>query len=380
MAGRQTEDGRSAARAAGVLTATPRQPAAFAATIRHTEIDDIHLAYCITASAVVVPAALAVATQTAIDGPVLRRGLAAGYAAAIRFGAAVGGPRVLREGIWPTLAVAPVTAAAVAGVLLGLDAESLAHALRIASLRSFSRIGRTNDRSARWYLFGAAVESGIDAASAAAAGLRIDDVVPLPNALDADLAAQPIGDGEIGTLAQKPFCTSRQALSGAAGFIALMDRERLDPDRIAHVRVEVPRDYAWMIEGVARPGERLSTAISQTFLIALAALDRAALYDVVRAGPFPAAYYAFAQRVEVVASDAFDAVYPRVWPARVTIRLDDGHEHTLVLEHPPGDPELPLTFADLKAKSPAYTAHLHELCGRAVAEGPAALLAVLEAV
>ena len=380
MAGRQTEDGRSAARTAGIATATPRQPAAFAATIRHTEIDDIHLPYCITASAVVVPAALAIATHRPLDGPALRRGLAAGYAAAIRFGAAVGGAAILRDGVWPTLAVAPVTAAAVAGVLLRLDADALAHALRIASLRSFSRIGRTNDRSARWYLFGAAVASGIDAADAAAAGLRVDDVVPLPNALDMQLAAQPIGDGEIGTLAQKPFCTSRQALSGAAGFMALLEREHLDPAHIARVRVEVPRAYAWMIEGVARPGERLSTAISQTFLIALAALDRAALYDVVRAGPYPDAYYAFAQRVEVVASDAFDAQYPRVWPARVTIGLDDGREHTLVLEHPPGDPELPLTFADLQRKSPAYTAGLHELCRRAVDEGPAALIAALEAV
>jgi 2-methylcitrate dehydratase PrpD len=378
VAGRQTDDGRRAARTAGVPTATPRQPAAFAATIRHTEIDDIHLAHCITASAVVVPAALAIATRTAIDGPALRRGLAAGYAAAIRFGAAVGGASVLREGIWPTLAVAPVTAAAVAGVMLGLDAESLAHALRIASLRSFSRIGRTADRSARWYLFGAAVASGIDAAAAAAAGLRIDDVVPLPNALDEALAAQPIGDGEIGTLAQKPFCTSRQALSGAAGFMALVERERIDPAHIAHVRVEVPRDYAWMIEAVARPGERLSTAISQTFLIALAAFDRTALYDVVRAGPFPEAFYAFAQRVEVAGSDAFDAVYPRVWPARVTIRLDDGREHALLMEHPPGDPELPLAFADLQAKSPAYTASLHDLCRRAVDDGPAGLLAALE--
>jgi 2-methylcitrate dehydratase PrpD len=378
LAGRQTDDGRRAARSAGVSTATPRQVGAFAATIRHTEIDDIHLPTCVTASAVVVPAALAIAALTAIDGPALRRGLAAGYSAAIRFGAEVGGASVLREGIWPTLAVAPVTAAAVAGVLLGLDAESQAHALRIASLRSFARIGRTADRSARWYLFGAAVASGVDAAHAAAAGLRVDDVVPLPNALDAELAARPIGDGEIATLAQKPFCTSRQALSGAAAYIALAARERIDPAQVAHVRVEVPRAYAWMIEGTSRAGERVSTAISQSFQVAAAALDRAVLYDVVRNGPFSPAILAFMQRVEVVATDAFDGVYPRLWPARVTVRLNDGREHALTLEHPPGDPELPLSFADLQAKSPAYTATLHALCEQAVSEGPAALLAALD--
>ena len=379
LAGRQTDDGRRAALAAGVATAMPRTPAAFAATIRHTEIDDIHLATCVTASAVVVPAALAVAADAPFDGAALRRGLAAGYAAAIRFGASVGGASVLREGIWPTLAVAPVTAAAVAGVLRGLAAEPLAHALRIASLRSFSRIGRTADRSARWYLFGSAVASGIDAVAAAAAGLRVDDVVPLPNVLDAELAARPVGDGEIATLAQKPFCTSRQALSGTAAYLALAARERIDPRRVAAVRVEVPRDFAWMIEGKMRAGERLSTATSQSFMIAAAALDPGVLYDVQRDGPYGEALVAFAQRVEVVASDAFDGVYPRLWPARVTVRLDDGGEHALTLEHPPGDPGRPLSFADLQAKSPAYDAAMDALCTRAVTEGPAALLAALDA-
>ncbi len=360
--------------------ATPQQPAAFAATIRHTEIDDIHLATCVTASAVVVPAVLAVATRANVDGPTLRRGLAAGYSAAIRFGTAVGGASVLREGIWPTIAVAPVTAAAAAGVMLGLDAESLAHALRIASLRSFSRIGRTADRSARWYLFGASVAAGIDAVDAAAAGLRVDDVVPLPNALDEELAGLAIGDGEIATLAQKPFCTSRQALSGAVAYIALSDREHFDPAQVAQVRVEVPRAFAWMIETVARKGERISTAISQGFQIAAAALDRDVLYSVEREGPFADAIYDFAARVEVVASDAFDGLYPRVWPARVTVRLKNGAEHALTIEHPPGDPATPLAFADLQKKSPAFTATLHELCRRAAVNDPSALLAALEAV
>lgn len=360
--------------------ATPRQPAAFAATIRHTEIDDIHLPTCVTASAVVVPAVLAVAARASIDAATLRRGLAAGYSAAIRFGAAVGGASVLREGVWPTIAVAPVSAAAAAGVMLGLDAEPLAHALRIASLRSFSRIGRTADRSARWYLFGASVAAGIDAVDAAAAGLRVDAVVPLPNEIEEELAALPIGDGEIATLAQKPFCTSRQALSGAVAYIALSDRERFDPARVEHVRVEVPRAYAWMIEAVARKGERISTAISQGFQIAAAALDRDVLYSVEREGPFGDAIYDFAARVEVVASDAFDAVYPRLWPARVTVRLDDGAEHALTIEHPPGDPATPLTFADLQQKSPAFTAALHESCRRAAVDDPSPLLAALEAV
>jgi 2-methylcitrate dehydratase PrpD len=102
------------------------------------------------------------------------------------------------------------------------------------------------------------------------------------------------------------------------------------------------------------------------------------LYDVVRAGPFSDAILAFEKRVEVVATDAFDNLYPRLWPARITIRLTNNSEHTLTLEHPPGDPETPLTFAQLQAKSPAYTAEMHALCESAVTDGPAALLAALD--
>ena len=379
VAGRTTDDGRRAAQIAGTPVARPADAAAFAASIRHTETDDIHLATCVTAGAIVVPAALAVASRTTVDGATLRRGLAAGYAAAIRFGETTGGIGVLREGIWPSLAVAPVTAAAVAGVLLGLDAQTLAHALRIASLRSFARIGRTADRSARWYLFGASVAAGVDAAHAAAAGLRVDDNVPLSNKLDPERASQPVGDGEIGTIAQKPFCTSRQALTGVAAFLALMERERIDARHVAHVRVDVPRGYAWMIEGAARSGERLSTLTSQSFQIAAAAIDRAILYDIDRSGAFDPAITAFASCVEVAATDDFDAVYPRSWPARVTIRLADGHEHTLTLEHPPGDADRPLTFADLQARSPHYTAELDGHCRAAVIDEPQALLAALNA-
>ena len=138
------------------------------------------------------------------------------------------------------------------------------------------------------------------------------------------------------------------------------------------MRVEVPRAYAWMIEAVARKGERISTAISQGFQIAAAALDRDVLYSVEREGPFADAIYDFAARVEVVASDAFDGrLSARVAGARHRTP-QDGAEHALTIEHPPGDPATPLAFADLQKKSPAFTATLHELCRRAAVNDPVA--------
>ena len=376
VAGRTTRDGRLAANASGSAVATPRDPAAFAAAIRHTEIDDIHLATCITAGAIVVSTALAAAVEFPVDGATLRRGIAAGYATAMRFGQATGGVAALREGAWPTLALAPVVAAAVTGVMRGMAAEPLAHALRIALLRSVARAGRAATPSARWYLFGVAVAAGIDAAKAAAAGLAVEATAPFPYTLDEELAALPIGDGSMETVSQKPFCTSRQTLSAIVAFADML-RDGIDVAAITRVRVDVPHAYAWMIGGDARPGERLSSITSQRFQIAAAAVDPTVLFDIERIGPFNPAIEAFARCVEVAGTNEFDLMFPHRWPARVTIERSSGAERTRLVEEPLGDPSAPLSFADLQRKSPVYSKALHAACLIAPDEGPAELLAAL---
>jgi 2-methylcitrate dehydratase PrpD len=286
---------------------------------------------------------------------------------------------VLQSGIWPSLAVAPVTAAAVMGVMRRLDAHALENALRIALLRSIVRAGHATAKNARWYLFGAAVRDGIDAVTAAQAGLQVDERAPFPFMLDAKSAEAPIGAGSLIEISQKPFCTARQSLSGVDAFIALLG-SGIRHDNISSVRVTVPRAYAWMIENDARAGDRLSAVVSQRFQIAVAALDRDVLYDIERAGPFAPAIAAFAQRVTVEPSDDFDDRYPRLWPARVTIVLSDGSERTCTIDDPHGGPRSPLTFVDLQRKSPRYSAHLHQLCLNASDDGPSELIIALAAL
>lgn len=326
-----------------------------------------------------MPAALAVAASARIDGKTLRRGIAAGYATAVRFGRAIGGANVLRDGIWPSLAVAPVTAAAVTGVMQELDADALANALRIALLRSVARVGHATENNARWYIFGSAVRDGIDAVTAARAGLRVDELAPFPFAIAGADADAAIGDGAMTEISQKPFCTARQALSGVEALMRLLEGG-IRRESIASVRVTVPRAYAWMIDNDARPGDRLSSIVSQRFQIAAAAMDHGVLYDIKRSGPFAPDIAAFAQRVTVEPTDEFDAIYPQRWPARVTIGLSDGSERTCTVEEPLGDPSSPLTFADLQRKSPAYSAALHQHCLIAPDTGPSELLAALAAL
>jgi len=55
-------------------------------------------------------------------------------------------------------------------------------------------------------------------------------------------------------------------------------------------------------------------------------------------------------RVSVGLSEELDGRYPQEWPARVRVALDDGCEFAQLVEVPKGDPENPLTQAELEEK------------------------------
>ncbi|MEA3391901.1 MAG: MmgE/PrpD family protein [Candidatus Marinimicrobia bacterium] len=61
-------------------------------------------------------------------------------------------------------------------------------------------------------------------------------------------------------------------------------------------------------------------------------------------------------KIKGEASEEFEKMFPAKQPSQVTIKLNDGTEHTLYLEYPKGDPREPMTEADLDAKVEA-------LCG-----------------
>ncbi|HEY0676390.1 MAG TPA: hypothetical protein VGD25_09265, partial [Immundisolibacter sp.] len=55
-------------------------------------------------------------------------------------------------------------------------------------------------------------------------------------------------------------------------------------------------------------------------------------------------------RVEVAVDDAREALYPACWSAAVSLTLADGRTFEAAQERPKGDPENPLTEAELEAK------------------------------
>src|SRR5262245_49916521 len=179
------------------------------AQARCTEIDDIHLASCVTPGSIVVPTVLAFASRGRFraTGDCVAAALA-GYEAAIRLGMAIDGPRALLQGTWPTGSAASFASAAVAARALALDEAQTAGALATAlAMASPTGLPAARPSSSRWLALGAAAANGVVAAEAARAGLlgTCPDEPALP--------ARPGGTWLFDDTGTKPYPTARQALA-----------------------------------------------------------------------------------------------------------------------------------------------------------------------
>jgi 2-methylcitrate dehydratase PrpD len=345
LAGARTREGVAHARLDTARTGV----AYLAAVMRLSELDDIDLRTCTTPSAVVVPVVLAAALRAPLAPEAIARGMHAGYHALARAGLAAGGIEAFTRGVWPTLAVAPLGAAATGAALRGYSGAQTATAMRLALLRAVGRAGATiPPLPGRWWLFGESVAAGVAAADAAAAGFLAD---PALDTLLGDLSADPFGaalaDDDCGWISQKTFPTARQGANAAVAFADLLRGEALDPARIARIAVEVPPQQVRVISTPLDPANRLSAIANIGVQLGAVAFAPALLADCDREPPFPTAVLALAKRVTIVPSDELGAAFPRCWPARVIVELDDGKCFERTRFTIPGDPGEPLTLDDL---------------------------------
>jgi 2-methylcitrate dehydratase PrpD len=341
--------------------ARPERIGARAAIIRLSEIDDIHLPSCTTPSAAAVATALSLAGETGDFDPArLASAIWAGTETMTRMGEAVRGPEILYRGVWPSCFAAPLSAAATAARLQGLDPDRTADALSLALMLTTRGSGRPHGSpSFRWAMFAQAVAAGLSAVEAVAAGYRGDPALLDGKAFEDSwgfaLEREHLANGSPArsvypALSFKPFCSAKQAIAAVEAFWKVL-QSGLAPDSITAVRVKVPPAYAGMIGLKAQPGLRTSTLVSAARQLALVAYARARLYDVDRSEPVTdPAIAQFEAKVEIVADAALAQYYPRAWPAEVEVVTKGGTLCERVIEAL-GDPGRPLGAAELDAKA-----------------------------
>ena len=319
---------------------------------RSTEMDDIHLEACVTPGAVAGQVALTLASSGAIASPRgLLEAVAVGYEVMVRTGLAIDGPSVLGDGIWPTLAAAPLGACATAARAFGLDEKRTAGALATAAaMASGTGVAGAATTTARWATLGLAARAGVQSAR-----LSSLDMAGNANLLDVSrrIAGTPVSAerlladaGRTFRLTEtglKPYPIARQALAAVEAARDLARAESLEVSGIESVTVEAPARACAVVDRPTMPETRFAALVSGQYLVAVALVEPDSLADVGRAVPCSSrAVAALVPRIRWRAAADLDALYPAVWAGRVRVRTTRGDELVREVRHPPGDIASPL--------------------------------------
>ncbi len=343
---------------AGQHRAPLRTAALINATAAHTiEFDDIFRDAIYHPGCPVIGAALAAAQARAADGMALLRAIVAGYEVSTRIGMAVQ-PSHYR--FWHTTGTIGTFGAAVAvASILRLDADGIGHALATAgTMAAALQQAFRSDSMSKPLHAGHAAEAGALAALAAGRGVTgaldvLEGKAGFGAAMStgADWSKALDGLGERYNIAAMTFknhgCCGH---SFAAIDAALTLRPGLDLAEIEHIGVGTYRTALDVTNRavVATPFEgRFSTPFT---------VASALVHGSVRLNGFTpdrlqdAQVQALMQRVEMSVDPECDAAFPTHRAATVEIALKDGRR---LRHHQPtrkGDPDAPLTDADLAAK------------------------------
>lgn len=332
------------------------------ALVHVLEMDDLHRESVTHPGCVVVPAAWAVAGQRGVGGRDFLRAVLAGYEAVCRVGNAVG-PRHYK--LWHNTATCgPFGAAYAAGALLGLREEPMVWALGNAGTQAAGLWQFLEEGAMSKHLHaGRAAEAGVVAAELAAHGFtgptRILEgakgffAAACPDARPERVLAEPDGPWQLALTSIKPWPSCRHTHPAIDAALEL--NAQVLPDEIAEVRIDTYRAALDLCDNAA-PRSEYEAKFSLHHCVAAALADGSvtlASFD----GSARARLGALAARTSATATPELDAAYPRDWGARVTVRTASGATLSAQRSACKGDPEQPVTPAELRTKAELLLAH-----------------------
>ncbi len=321
--------------------------------------DDTHKRALLHTGSVVVPPALALAQSRHLSGRELIVALVAGYEVAVRVGMAVM-PTHYR--FWHSTATnGTFGAAACAAKALALDADGVQRTLGLAGTQAagLNTFFESGDMTKSVHP-GKAGLNGILSAQLAALGttspptilehpkgyLNAFSTEPKPERLTAGLGS----NWEILQNGFKYFPSILASHSPIQATLAIVNKQRIDPERIERITNETYNTVKTHFSN-KDVSSVMAARVSVPYCIAISAIDgkltQAQFAPERIADPLVRAVLA---RTEVVADAELNKLYPDKFPARVTITLKDGSSFTETVLFPKGDPQDPLTAAEIEAK------------------------------
>jgi len=347
------------------LRAAPPQAALANGAFAHgLDFDDTHADSVCHASAVLVPAVLALAESERLDGRDALTALVAGYEAMIRIGMAA--PGRFHERGWHATAVCGAFGAALAaGKSLGLDASRLTAAVGIAGSMASGVMEFLEDGSWVKRLHpGWAAQSGIQAAALAQEGFTGP-----ATALEGRLGFYRAALGDVPDIAKQlknlgdewetvrssfklyPCCHLNHAYLDAVA--SLKRTEGLRPEQVEEVECLVPAGEVPIVceptTAKLRPRSPYDAKFSLAFCVAAALVgDRVGIGTFTEEGIREPGALALAARVRYTVDPS--SPYPRTFPGWVKVRLRDGRMLEAREESQRGGPEMPIAPDEVIAK------------------------------
>jgi 2-methylcitrate dehydratase PrpD len=323
------------------------------------EMDDVHRAAIIHPAAVIVPAALAVAERRGSSGRELLAAVTLGYEVAIRVGEAVGKTHYFH---WHNTSTCGVYgAAAAAGWLLGLTAEQLTWGLGNAGTQASGLWEFIADGAMSKHLHtGRAAANGVLAAELAALGftgarriLEGKQGFFAATAPDGNPAAVTAGLGvgwKLPGTSSKPYPSCRHTHSSVDAALALSEQHGITGADVDRVEIDTYRSVLDLTDNPT-PAHLYAAKFSVQYCVARALTDGAlGINDFTPERIAEPPIRDLMRRTTVRLDPELDARAPAELPARVSLTLRDGRQLSETVLTARGDPEAPLSQAELRAK------------------------------
>jgi 2-methylcitrate dehydratase PrpD len=333
------------------------------------ELDDIHKASIIHAATVVIPAALAAAEWLNRSGKELIAAVAVGYDVCFRVGEAVS-PSHYR--FWHNTATCGTFgAAAAAASLLRLDEEQIVHALGNAGTQAAGLWEFIVDGAMSKQLHtGKAAMNGLLAALLAQKGFTGPSRIlegergffrAMAETVDESRITDRLGESfKITENSFKVHASCRHTHPAVDLALKLRRQTGIRPEEIRRIRVGGYRSVLAITDN-PDPQTVYASKFSLQFCVALALVKgRAGLADFSEETLHDPAVRSLMERVELTLDPDVDAAYPERWGSSMEAETMEGEVLRLAADYPKGDPENPVTAAELTEKFHDLAAHLPE--------------------
>jgi 2-methylcitrate dehydratase PrpD len=341
-------------------TATARTAALINGTAAHTvEFDDIFRDAIYHPGAPTIAAALAAGQEASVSGTALLRAVIIGYEISTRLGTAMG--RAHYRCWHNTGTIGSFGAAAAGAAIYGLDAQRGAHALAtVATFAAGLQQAFRMDSMSKPLHAGHAAEAGLLAALGAREGVTGSlDVIEGEAGFGRAMGDGPDWERALATLGTQFNITAMTFKNHACcghtfaaidGALEVQRNLKVGANDIARVRVATYRP-ALDVANYTDPQTPAEARFSLKYVVAHALVHgsvRLAAFSPQRMGE--SALRALMRRIELSVDPQLDAAFPGQRAARVSIETSDGRQAEHLQPTRKGDPDAPLSDAELEAK------------------------------